>query len=283
VNVTILLYNIKTVVCRIFFALNQIVSRIALLGRTFLSTLVIIGHASLLIRDSIHLLIAGRKVNQVVRMKLITSEIITTGVKAIPVVALMSATIGIMLSIQGIHTLSIFGAETQVVFGLGISVPREFAPLITGILVAGRSGSQLTSRIGSMQLNGEVDALTVMGVAPARYIVAPALIGLLLSLPVLVIIGNIAAFSAAGFYINATLGIGSDAYWADILSIVTVADFMHGITKSIIFAILLAMISVSLGMRVDGGAEVLGRSTTSSVVTCIAAIIAADTIFALLL
>ncbi|MCE2518014.1 MAG: ABC transporter permease [Alphaproteobacteria bacterium] len=262
---------------------NQIASRISQLGKSFLGAVTAIGYASLLIWDSLYLMFRGRKVNQPVRMHLIIDEIINAGVKAVPVVALMSATIGVMLSIQGIHTLSIFGAETQVTFGLAISIPREFAPLITGILVAGRSGSQLTSRVGSMQLNGEIDALTVMGIAPARYVVGPSLIGLLFSLPVLVVIGNLAAFSAAGLYIHATLGIGPDAYWADILDVVTVNDFMHGIIKSVIFAILLSMISISLGMRVSGGAEVLGRSTTSSVVTCIAAIIAADTVFALLL
>ena len=242
-----------------------------------------VGYASLLIADSIFLLFRGRSVSQPVRLHLIADEIINAGVKAMPVVALMAATIGVMLSIQGIHTLSIFGAETQVTFGLAISIPREFAPLITGILVAGRSGSQLTSRVGSMQLNGEIDALTVMGIAPARYVVAPALIGLIFSLPVLVVIGNLAAFMAAGMYIDAVLGIGPDAYWADVLDVVTLDDFLHGIGKSFIFAILVAMISISLGMRVSGGAEVLGKSTTASVVTCIAAIIAADTVFALLL
>lgn len=252
-------------------------------GRSVLSAITAIGYASLLIGDSLYLLFRGRSVNQPIRMHLIVDEIINAGVKAVPVVALMAATIGVMLSIQGIHTLSIFGAETQVTFGLAISIPREFAPLITGILVAGRSGSQLTSRVGSMQLNGEIDALTVMGIAPARYVVAPALIGLLTSLPVLVIIGNIAAFGAAGLYINAVLGIGPDAYWSDILEVVTLDDFLHGVMKSFIFAILLAMVSISLGMRVRGGAEVLGKSTTASVVTCISSIIAADTVFALLL
>ena len=266
-----------------YFDLNQITNRINQTGQSTLNAITSIGYAAILIWDSILLLFIGKRVNQPVRFGLVIDEIINAGVKAVPVVALMSATIGVMLSIQGIHTLSIFGAETQVTFGLAISIPREFAPLITGILVAGRSGSQLTSRVGSMQLNGEIDALTVMGIAPARYVVAPSLIGLLISLPVLVVIGNLAAFSAAGLYIHATLGIGPDAYWADILDVVTIDDFLHGIMKSFIFAILLAMIAISLGMRVYGGAEVLGKSTTKSVVTCIAAIIGADTIFALLL
>ncbi|MGC6484150.1 MAG: MlaE family ABC transporter permease, partial [Candidatus Puniceispirillales bacterium] len=175
-------------------------------GRSTIAMISAVGYASLLIADSLFLVLRGKRVNQPVRLHLIAEEIINAGVRAVPVVALMAATIGVMLSIQGIHTLAVFGAETQVTFGLAISIPREFAPLITGILVAGRSGSQLTSRVGSMQLNGEIDALTVMGIAPARYVVAPALIGLVLSLPVLVVIGNIAAFMAAGLYIDAVLG-----------------------------------------------------------------------------
>ena len=98
-------------------------ARISRLGALFLEMITSIGYASLLIWSSLHLLVAGRRHNQPVRMHLIVDEIINAGVKAIPVVALMSATIGVMLSIQGIHTLSIFGAETQVTFGLAISIP----------------------------------------------------------------------------------------------------------------------------------------------------------------
>ena len=242
-----------------------------------------IGFAALILQQSIALLIFGRRYDQAVRLRHISSEIMIAGVQGLPVVILMASTIGVMLSIQGIHSLSVFGAETQVTFGLALSIPREFAPLITGILIAGRSGSQLTSRIGSMRLNGEIDALTVMGISPIRFVVAPALLGLLISLPVLVAVANVAAFSAAGFYIDAVLGIGPAAYWMDILSVVTLVDLAHSFGKAFIFAILISLISICIGLKVAGGAEVLGRSTTSSVVTCITAIIAADTVFALIL
>ena len=225
----------------------------------------------------------GRRHAQPVRLRHVAAEIHTAGIQAIPVVLLMASTIGIMLSIQGIYSLRVFGAETQVTFGLALSIPREFAPLITGILVAGRSGSQLTSRVGSMRLNGEIDALSVMGISPLRYVVAPSLLGLIISLPILVAIANIAAFGAAGLYINAVLGIGPTAYWTDVLSIVTLVDLMHSFGKAVVFSILISLTGISIGMGVSGGAEVLGRATTSSVVTCISAIIAADTVFALVL
>jgi len=242
-----------------------------------------IGFASLILTQSLHMLLFGRKHGQPVRMRHISAEIQTAGVQAIPIVLLMSAMIGVMLAIQGIYSLRVFGAETQVTFGLALSIPREFAPLITGILVAGRSGSQLTSRVGSMRLNGEIDALSVMGISPVRFVVAPSLVGLIVSLPILVAVANIAAFGAAGLYINAVLGIGPTAYWADILDVVTLVDLYHSFGKAFVFSVLISLSGIAIGMGVSGGAEVLGRATTNSVVTCISAIIAADAVFALVL
>lgn len=257
--------------------------RVADIGLTVVNFIAFVGYASRLLMMSFILVVRGRSMGQPVRMRHVVSEIITAGIQALPVVILMASTIGVMLSIQGIHSLRIFGAETQVTFGLALSIPREFAPLITGIIVAGRSGSQLTSRVGSMRLNGEIDALTVMGISPIRFVVAPALIGLFISLPLLVAVANVAAFGAAQLYIEATLGIASQAYWADILAVVTLGDLIHCFGKSIIFAVLISLTGIVMGMGVSGGAEVLGKATTSSVVSCIGAIIAADTIFALVL
>lgn len=240
-----------------------------------------VGFATKTLLGAVSIVIFGRSRAQPMRLRHLISEINIAGVQALPVVILMSAMIGVMLAIQGIYSLRVFGAETQVTYGLALSIPREFAPLITGILVAGRSGSQLTSRVGSMRLNGEIDALMVMGISPTRFVVAPSLLGLVISLPILVAIANLAAFGAAGLYIDATLGIGPQAYWADILSVLTLTDLYHSFSKSLIFAVLIGAVGISIGLGVSGGADVLGKATTSSVVTCIAAIIAADAIFAL--
>ena len=258
--------------------LDRLAQRVADTGLAAIQFIAFIGQAVRLILQSFHLLIRGPSLGQPVRLRHVVEEIITAGIQSLPVVVLMAATIGIMLSIQGIHSLRIFGAETQVSFGLALSIPREFGPLITGIIVAGRSGSQLASRIGSMRLNGEIDALTVMGISPVRFIVAPALLGLLISLPILV-----ASLTAGQLYIEATIGIASQAFWADVLSVVTMVDLAHCFGKAVLFALLIALIGIVMGLGVSGGAEVLGRATTSSVVTCIGAIIAADTAVALLL
>ena len=263
--------------------LDRLAQRVADTGLTAIQFVAFVGHAIRLILQSFHLLVRGPSIGQPVRLRHVVEEIITGGIQSLPVVILMAATIGIMLSIQGIHSLRIFGAETQVSFGLALSIPREFAPLITGIIVAGRSGSQLASRIGSMRLNGEIDALTVMGISPVRYIVAPALLGLLISLPILVGVATVAALGAGQIYVEATIGIGAEAFWADVLSVVTMTDLAHCFGKAILFALLISLIGIVMGLGVAGGATALGRATTSSVVTCISAIIAADTLVALLL
>ena len=262
---------------------DRLTQQIADLGLSVIQAISFIGQAARLILQSFHLLVRGPAIGQPVRLRHVVQEIITGGVQSLPVVILMASTIGVMLSIQGIHSLRIFGAETQVSFGLALSIPREFAPLITGIIVAGRSGSQLASRVGSMRLNGEIDALTVMGISPIRFIVAPALFGLLISLPILVAVATVASLTAGQFYIEATIGIASEAFWADVLSVVTMTDLAHCFGKAVLFAFLIALTGIVMGLGVAGGSAVLGRATTSSVVTCIGAIIAADTAVALLL
>ena len=263
--------------------LGKLAQAVSGTGQQAMSAIAFVGHAAMLILQSFILLVRGPMIGQPVRLRHVVQEILAAGVQSMPVVILMAATIGIMLSIQGIHSLRIFGAETQVTYGLALSIPREFAPLITGIIVAGRSGSQLASRVGSMRLNGEIDALTVMGISPVRYIVAPALLGLLISLPILVGVATVAALGAGQIYVEATIGIGAEAFWADVLSVVTMTDLAHCFGKAILFALLISLIGIVMGLGVAGGATALGRATTSSVVTCISAIIAADTLVALLL
>lgn len=120
--------------------LDRLAQRVADTGLTAIRFIAFIGHAVRLIVQSVHLLVRGPAIGQPVRLRHVVEEIISGGIQSLPVVILMASTIGIMLSIQGIHSLRIFGAETQVSFGLALSIPREFAPLITGIIVAGRSG-----------------------------------------------------------------------------------------------------------------------------------------------
>ena len=259
---------------------NPVLRATERIGRGTVATLEEIGLGAMMAVESFWWLFIGRARKQPVRMSAIFEQMMTIGIQAIPIIFLLAATIGAMLAIQGIHTLRIFGAESRVSIGIAFSITREFAPLITGILVAGRSGSALAARIGTMKINQEIDALKVMGINPVRFLVVPALVALLIMVPALTLFSNFVGLFAAGLYVNVDLGISLAAYTTDIIKIVSVNDLMHGLGKSVIFAILIAIIGVVNGASVQGGAEGVGKATTKAVVQSISAIIVVDMIFA---
>ena len=221
----------------------------------------------------------GPRLRQPVRLAAIVQQMMEVGIFAVPIVALLSATIGLMLAMQGIHTLARFGAESQVTPGIALSVVREFAALITGILVAGRSGSALAARLSTMQINQEIDALRVMGINPVRYLVAPALIAMIIMIPALTFLANLVALAAAGLFISVDLGISQAAYWSQTIEVLSNGDLLHGLGKSVIFAVLITLIGVANGASVTGGVEGVGRVTTRSVVQSIVAILITDMLF----
>ena len=202
-----------------------------------------------------------------------------TGIFAVPIVSILAATIGVMLALQGIHTLKIFGAESRVTIGIALSVTREFAPLITGILVAGRSGSALAARLGTMNISQEIDALRVMGINPVRFLVVPALVAMMIIVPALTFWSILVGLFAAGVYVSVDLGISLSAYTDEVIQVLKVGDVVHGVGKSFIFAALITLVGVVNGAGVEGGAEGVGRATTRSVVQAITAIIVTDMLF----
>lgn len=254
--------------------------RIEQIGRSAVAGIEEVGNGGVLIAESVYWLVLGRRVGQRVRMASLFDQMMEIGVKAIPIIALLTGTIGVMLAIQAIFTLRIFGAESQVTFGIALSIVREFGPLITGILVAGRSGSALAARIGTMKINQEIDALIVMGVNPVRYLVAPALMGMLIMLPALTLLGDFMGLFCAGLYVSAELDLSLAAYFEQVIDTLTIDHLMHGLGKSFLFAILIAIIGVVNGAGVSTGAEGVGKATTRAVVQSISAIVITDMVFA---
>lgn len=248
-------------------------------GRAAVGSVAEVGFAAALLVESVFWLVMGRHRRQPVRMPSIAQEMMQVGIKALPIVTVLSLTIGVMLAIQGIYTLRLFGAESRVTLGITLSVTREFAPLITGILVAGRSGSALAARLGTMNISQEIDALRVMGINPVRFLVAPSLVAMVVMLPALTFWSDIMALLGAGLYVSLDLGVTMSAYFQELLDIGKVKDLMHGLGKSLIFAVLIALVGVVNGAGVSGGAEGVGRATTRSVVQAITAIVITDMIF----
>jgi phospholipid/cholesterol/gamma-HCH transport system permease protein len=253
------------------------------LGRATLASLAGIGHAAMLLIESIAFAITGWRRGQPVRIASVFEQMRQIGVDALPITALLALVIGIMLGIQFVAALSEFGAQSQVVIAVAKSVTREFGALITAILVAGRSGSALAARIGSMNVSQEVDALAVIGIDPVRYLAAPALFAMLVMLPMLTIFADAISILGAAFYSAPALNVTPTAYIAQTLALLTPGDIGQGLAKSLVFAILISLIGISTGFSVNGGAEGVGRATTRSVVLSICYIIVADMIFSFFL
>ena len=224
-------------------------------------------------------LVWGGLRRQPVRWSAAVHQMVEIGLAAVPIIFMLSFAIGVMLAIQGIHSLRQFGAQSQVVLGIALSVTREFGPLMTGILVAGRSGSALAARIGTMTINQEVDALRVMGINPVRYLVAPVLVAMLVMVPLLALFADFAALAGGAVLCKLELGLSYQAFWLQTTHFITVEDLMQGLAKSGVFALVIAVVGVTNGFAVVGGAAGLGRSTTRAVVLSISYIVLTDMIF----
>ena len=249
------------------------------LGRRTTSGLADLGWACSLFAESIYWLLMGRRRRQPVRYSSVIREMMDVGIMALPIVSILAVTIGVMLAIQGVHTLKTFGAESQVTIGIALSITREFSPLITGILVAGRSGSALAARLGTMNINQEIDALRVMGINPVRFLVAPSLLAMLIMMPLLTFWSILVGLAGAGVYVSLELGLTMHAYLDRVLEVLSLGDLIHGLAKSAIFAARITLVGVVNGAGVSGGAEGLGRATTRSVVQAISAIVITDMLF----
>ena len=252
-------------------------------GRRTINGVGELGYVFSLFLESLYWLVMGKRRKQPVRIATTFHETMMIGIEAIPIVAILCFAVGVMLAIQSIATLKTFGAESKVVIGIALSVTREFSPLIVSILIAGRSGSAITARIGTMHESQELDALRVIGINPVRYLVTPLLIAMLVAVPCLTILGDFMGLFGGAVFTSLELGMNLGIYAERSLDVLTVDDIRQGLIKSLVFAVIIVMIGVSNGFMVKGGAEGVGRATTRSVVLSISFIVLADMIFTYLL
>nr|WP_321456373.1 MlaE family lipid ABC transporter permease subunit [uncultured Cohaesibacter sp.] len=204
-----------------------------------------------------------------------------TGLKAVPIVALMSFLVGAIVAQQGAFQLRKFGAETFVIDLVGILVLREVGILLTAILVAGRSGSAFTAEIGSMKMREEIDAMRVMGLNIIEVLIAPRVIALIIALPLLGLVANVAALVGGGMLLWAYSDISPITYINWLREAVAINTFLVGVIKAPFMALIIALISCSEGLQVGGSAESLGRRTTAAVVKSIFLMVMVDGLFAI--
>jgi len=204
-----------------------------------------------------------------------------TGLKAVPIIVLMSFLIGGIIAQQSIFQLRYFGADAYVVDLVGILVLRELGVLLTAIMLAGRSGSAYTAEIGSMKMREEIDALHVIGLDPNEVLIMPRLLALIIALPLLTFIADMAAVmgGAVVSFVYASMSI--ETFILRLRDAVGLNTLMVGLIKAPFMGLIVGLIAAAEGMKVEGSTESLGRRTTASVVKAIFTVIVADGFFAI--
>ncbi len=206
-------------------------------------------------------------------------HVLETGARAVPIVATITFLVGIVLAYQASAQLEQFGAKVFVVDLVSIAVMREMAGLMAAVMVAGRSGSAFAAALGTMKLNEEIDALRVMGLNPNQILVLPRVLGLLIALPLLTVLADLAGLAGGALIAIGSLDISATQFLERVAYSTGLDDFYAGLVKAPFFALLIAMVSILRGLQVKHGAEELGQLTTKAVVQSIFLIIVADAYF----
>jgi phospholipid/cholesterol/gamma-HCH transport system permease protein len=207
----------------------------------------------------------------------------TAGANALPIIALMSFLMGVVIAYQGGLQLQAYGANIFIVELVCLTMLLELAPLITAIMVAGRTGSSFTAQIGTMQVTEEVDALRTIGIDPMDMLVLPKLLALVIALPLLTIFADILSIFGGMVMAKFLLNVSFSEFLKRIPEAVTVTSLMIGVGKAPVFAAIIALVGCYQGFQVSGSADSVGRHTTDSVVQSIFLVIAADAAFSIVL
>jgi phospholipid/cholesterol/gamma-HCH transport system permease protein len=201
------------------------------------------------------------------------------GADAVPIVLLIDFLMGFVTAYMAARQLQLFGANLFVADLVGISMARELCPLMTAIIVLGRSGAAFTAEIGSMKVSDEIDALRTFGLPPVGWLVVPRVLALAVVLPVLTLLGDVVATIGGGVVAVTSLGLTAHGYLNQLALSVVGWDVGTGIIKSVAFALTIGIISCQQGFAASGGAEDVGRRTTSTVVTSLLALVVLDAVF----
>jgi len=201
------------------------------------------------------------------------------GVDALGIVALLSLIIGLILALQSAAQLRQYGASIFVADLIAISMVREMGPIMTAIMIAGRSGSAIASEIATMTVTEEIDALKMMAINPVRYVVVPKFHAITICMPLLVTLSTIIGIFGGLIIAMTYLDLSAVSYFTETFKILTLKDVLVGLSKSVAFAWVIVIIGSYYGFNVKGGAEGVGKATTLSVVASIFGIIVLDVIF----
>ena len=217
-----------------------------------------------------------------IRWRVLLYNLQVDGLNAMPIIGLLSFLMGIVIAYQGSEQLKTFGANIFIVDLVGISLLREIAPLLTAILVAGRSGSAYTAQIGTMQVTEELDALRSLGISPMSLLVLPRALALVIALPLLTVFADAVGVFGGMLIALSQLGVTFTEFLNRFEYAIVLRHYVIGIVKTPFFASIIALVGCYQGFQVFGGVDSVGRHTTISVVQAIFLVIVTDAFFSIL-
>lgn len=197
----------------------------------------------------------------------------TVSVDALPIVALISFLVGVIISFLGAVTLKQFGAEFAVAYLIGFGILREMGAIMTGVIMAGRSGAAFAAQIGSMKINEEIDALKTLGISPIEFIVLPRLLALFIMMPLLTLYSNVIGILSGWLVAEGLMGVPGPVFFTEMQSVLYIGDFLLGIFKASVFGILVATAGCLRGLQSGSGADAVGVAATRAVVAGITLIV----------
>ena len=243
--------------------------------RTFLKSIVIFctdfGAGLLLLAEAVRGIVPG---NSRVRAR-IFEQMALVGFESLPIVLITLLFGGMVLGLHTAKQFVLFGAGQYVGGIVALTMAREFAPTMTGIVVAARIGASFAAEIGSMRITNQIDALRALATDPVRYLVTPRLLAAVLMLPVLTIFANITGM-LGGALVAVNAGVSSQVFTDSVTAFLEVYDVMGGLIKAAIFGVIITITACQIGLKTEGGAAGVGRATTSAVVWCIVLLYASN-------
>jgi len=238
------------------------------------------GMVAFLGENALALLRAGARPGRI-RWRAILYNLQTSGFEALPITGLLSFLMGIVLAYQAAEALRLFGANIYVTDLVGLSMVREISPMLTAIIVAGRSGSAYAAQIGTMKVTEEIDALRTIGVGPLELLVLPKVLALIVALPLLTVFTDVMGVLGGMIMARAQLDVSFGAFLDRLDEAVSLTSYLIGIGKAPVFAVIIALVGCYQGFQATGSAESVGRQTTLSVVQSVFLVIVTDAVFSI--
>jgi len=216
-----------------------------------------------------------------IRWRAVLHNLQSAGYAALPITGLLSFLMGVVIAYQGAEQLARFGANIYIADLVGLSMARELSPLLTAIIVAGRSGSAYAAQIGTMKVTEEIDALRTIGVVPMELLVLPKMLALVVALPLLTVYTDVMGILGGMVMARAQVGVTFSAFLDRLGHAMTLSSYLTGIGKAPVFALIIALVGCYQGFQATGSADSVGRQTTVSVVQAIFLVIVIDALFSI--